>query len=34
VSGDSINSYVVDVLNSKARRRRSSGSHTKTTLEL
>lgn len=34
VSGDSINAYVVDVLNSKARRRRSTGSHTKTTIEL
>jgi len=33
-SGDSINSYVVDVLNSKARKRRSTGSHTRTTLEL
>lgn len=34
VSGDSINSYVVDVLSNKARRRRSSGSHTRTTIEL
>lgn len=34
VSGDSINSYVVDLLNSKARRRKRGGSHTKTTLEL
>ena len=33
-SGDSINSYVVDVLNSKTRKRRSTGSHTRTTLEL
>lgn len=34
VSGDSVNSYVVDVLNSKTRRRRSTGTQTKTTLEL
>lgn len=34
ISGDSINSYVVDVLSSKARRRRSSGAQTRTTLEL
>lgn len=34
VSGDSVNSYVVDVLNSKARRRRSTGSQTRTTIEL
>ena len=34
-AGDSINSYVVDLLNDKARRRkRSSGTQTKTTLEL
>ncbi len=33
-AGDSVNSYVVDVLNTKARRRRSTGSHTRTTLEL
>ena len=34
ISGDSVNSYVVDVLNSKARRKRSSGTQTRTTLEL
>ena len=34
VAGDSINSYVVDVLSSKTRTRRSTGSHTKTTLDL
>lgn len=34
VAGDSVNSYVVDVLNSKTRKRRSTGSHTRTTLEL
>lgn len=33
-AGDSINSYVVDVLTNKARRRRPGGHHTKTTLEL
>jgi hypothetical protein len=33
-AGDSVNSYVVDVLSSKARRRRSSGTQTRTTLEL
>jgi hypothetical protein len=33
-AGDSINSYVVDVLTNKARRRRTGGHHTKTTLEL
>jgi hypothetical protein len=33
-AGDSINSYVVDLLNNKARRRRSPGTQTKTTLEL
>ena len=34
-AGDSINSYVVDLLNDKARRRRrTSGTQTKTTLEL
>lgn len=34
VSGDSVNSYVVDALSSRTRRKRSSGSHTRTTLEL
>jgi hypothetical protein len=34
VAGDSINSYVVDVLSSKTRTRRSTGSQTKTTLDL
>lgn len=33
-AGDSVNSYVVDVLSSKAQRRRSSGTQTRTTLEL
>jgi hypothetical protein len=33
-AGDSINSYVVELLSNKARRRRSSGTQTKTTLEL
>jgi len=33
-AGDSVNSYVVDVLSNKTRRRRSTGTHTKTTLEL
>ncbi len=32
-AGDSVNSYVVDVLG-KSRRRRGSGNHTRTTLEL
>ena len=34
VSGDSVNSYVIDVLSKGSRKRRSTGSHTKTTLEL
>ena len=34
VSGDSVNSYVIDVLRQGSRKRRSTGSHTKTTLEL
>ena len=34
VSGDSVNSYVIDVLSKGARKRRSTGSHTKTTIEL
>jgi len=34
VAGDSVNSYVVDVLSNKARRKGTTGSHTKTTLEL
>lgn len=34
VSGDSVNSYVIDVLSKGSRRKRSAGSHTKTTLEL
>jgi hypothetical protein len=33
-SGDSINAYVVELLNTKTRKRRSTGSHTRTTLEL
>ena len=33
-AGDSINSYVVDVLSDKARRRGSTGSHHKTTFQL
>lgn len=33
-AGDSINSYVVDLLNSKARKRGSHGSHHKTTFQL
>ncbi|HJS71385.1 MAG TPA: hypothetical protein VJ858_01540 [Acidimicrobiia bacterium] len=33
-AGDSINSYVVDVLSNKARKRGSSGSHHKTTFQL
>jgi hypothetical protein len=33
-AGDSINSYVVELLSNKARRRRTSGTQTKTTLEL
>ena len=33
-AGDSVNAYVVDVLSSKTRRRSSTGSHIKTTLEL
>lgn len=33
-AGDSINSYVVELLSNKARRRRSTGNQTKTTLEL
>lgn len=33
-AGDSINSYVVELLSNKARRRRSPGTQTKTTLEL
>ena len=33
-SGDSINSWVVDVLSNKARKSRSRSSHTRTTLEL
>jgi hypothetical protein len=32
--GDSINSYVVDVLSNKARKRRSTGSHHKSTFQL
>lgn len=34
VSGDSVNSYVIDVLSKGSRKKRSTGSHTKTTLEL
>lgn len=34
IAGDSVNSYVVDLLSTKGRRRRSSGTQTKTTLEL
>lgn len=34
VAGDSVNSYVVDALSGKTRKRRSTGSHTRTTLEL
>ena len=34
VAGDSVNSYVVEVLSNKARRKRSTGSHTRTTIEL
>lgn len=34
ISGDSVNSYVIDVLSKGSRRRRSTGSHTRTTLEL
>lgn len=34
VSGDSINAYVVDVLSNKTRRKSSTGTQTKTTLEL
>lgn len=34
VSGDSVNSYVVDALSNKARRGRSTGTHHKTTIEL
>ncbi len=33
-AGDSVNSYVVDVLGSRTRRRRDTGTQTKTTLEL
>jgi hypothetical protein len=33
-AGDSINSYVVDVLSNKARKRGSTGSHHKTTFQL
>jgi hypothetical protein len=33
-AGDSINSYVVELLSNKARRRRASGNSTKTTIEL
>jgi len=33
-AGDSINAYVVDVLSNKARKRRSTGSHHKTTFQL
>lgn len=33
-AGDSINSYVVDVLSSKTRRKRTTGSRTRTTIEL
>lgn len=33
-AGDSINSYVVDALSGRTRRRRSTGSHTRTTLQL
>lgn len=33
-AGDSINSYVVDLLSNKARRRRTPGTQTKTTIEL
>jgi hypothetical protein len=33
-AGDSINSYVVDLISNKTRRRRSSGTQSKTTLEL
>lgn len=34
VSGDSVNSYVIDVLSKGSRKKRSTGSHTKATLEL
>ena len=34
VSGDSVNSYVIDVLSKGSRKRRSTGSHTRTTIEL
>jgi hypothetical protein len=34
VSGDSVNSYVVDLLSSKARRKGSTGTHHKSTIEL
>lgn len=34
VSGDSINSYVVDLLSSKTRRKGSTGTHHKSTIEL
>ncbi|HZD24083.1 MAG TPA: hypothetical protein VE569_11890 [Acidimicrobiia bacterium] len=33
-TGDSINSYVIDALTGKTRRRSSTGSHTRTTLKL
>lgn len=33
-SGDSINSYVVDVLSNKARRKKAPGTRTRTTIEL
>lgn len=33
-AGDSINSYVVDALSGQTRRRRSTGSHTRTTIQL
>lgn len=33
-AGDSVNSYVVDVLSNKTRRRGSTGTHRRTTLEL
>lgn len=33
-AGDSVNAYVVDALSTSTRRKRSTGSHTRTTLEL